>query len=641
MKLTRIAENARRKYATLVFFAAFCGMLCLPSKVSAFTQNSARAIPVGHEWVTRIAFYELLKPHGIRDPKWKNSWNNDPRKSWNNRRKAQNTDLSKAMGTIQRIVNNNQYRRSFLNKPLNDKALYKTFGVDHRVIFSAIMGVRWVDLSGYNVGIEMVSNLDCWSAVNQDAQGVQTHHFLREWNESGPEGGIKAIKRAHTDFKRFFVAAVVAYGKQNEFDLTTIMDGGLWRAKANVLLPYFLLGRAFHLFQDSFSLEHAIRSQDDDFRSVREVKSYCCTPGSEQHKHDNISILDYTSDDVIWKESLILSDISWYKKWENYKPANMKDLPLVAVEGTKDVWAAFFRAAMGNGNNAARMKAAAEKEADHLIQNWLSYSEEGVRNWYKDPSHRDHTYVAPDGTGSRKCFEVAKIKTASLTEHIDKLRFEQCKCLYNLGPVAGYEDAYDDHLMLPLVWRYAGSPYPYADVPLSFSNPPNNFDPKVYTYRNRLKVRNIDISYEGKTLCIPRKANLEKLKDVTDIGNYVGNEAPVMWRHPGRGWVKLELEMIGENDRFFLRVKRDPRFFVVPTSIKGTAILWPDSEGVAYYLSKPATHDGKWSIRARTVYPGQHFKRQAGWGKTKEIYVEKQQPDSWDNYKWDVSIWNR
>ncbi|MEM7037421.1 MAG: hypothetical protein AAF570_10610, partial [Bacteroidota bacterium] len=622
------------------FVAAFWGLLCFPSKVSAFTQYSAEVIPFGHEWVTRIAFYELLKPHDFRDPKWHNSWNDDPRNQWNNRRKAQNPNLQKVKRAIRRIFWNDKYWHSFLQRGLDEKVLYETFGVDHRVVFSAIMGVRWVDLSGYNVAIEMESDNDCWSAVNQDAAGVQTHHFLREWNESGPEGGIKAIKRAHADFKRFFVDAVMAYARQGEFDLTTIMDGGLWRAKANVLLPYFLLGRAFHLFQDSFSMEHAIRSEEDDFRSIREVKSYCCTPGSEQHKHDNASILNYTNHDVIWKEHLGNFPL-WQNNWELFKPGNMKDLPLVAVEGTKDVWAAFFRAALGNRNNAAKMKTAAQKEADHLIANWLSYSEAGVRNWYKDSSHRDHTYVGPNGEGFNSCREVAHFKKPTLAAHIAALKKEQNKCIYNTEPVIGYDAVYDDHLMLPLVWRYKGSVHPYSVAPLSFAAPPNNYEPKAPAQREHQKVRNIEISYKGVTLCVKRDVDLEKLLDVTNWRNYTKNEAPVHWRRPGDDWVKLELEMIGENDKFYLRVKHDPRYFLVPTSVTGTVILWPDSEGFAYTLSQPSSYGGKWSIKAKDLDPVQHFKREAGWDSEKKVFVEKEQADSWDNYKWDVKIWNR
>lgn len=641
MKLTISAPVGRPKRTIFVLLFTLCGMLCIPTKVSAFTQYCAEVIPFGHEWITRIGFYELLESHNFRDPVRSNLWDNDPRKSWNNHRKAQNTDLDRVAEAIHAIYFDDSNLKTFHNQLLEGKKHYKTFGVENRLVFSAIMGVRWVDLSGYNVAIEMGSGVDCWSAVNQDAAGVQTHHFLREWNESGPEGGIKAIKRAHADFKQFFVDAVMAYAKQGKHNLITIMDGGLLREKVNVLLPYFLLGRALHLFQDSFSLEHAVRSEDDNFRSVREVKSYCCTTGSEQHKHNSISILDYTNHDVIWKEHLGEFP-DWQNNWELFQPGNMKELPLVAVEGTKDVWAAFFRAALENENDPAKMKMAAEKEADKLISNWLSYSEDGVRNWYKDPNHRDHTYVGPDTTGLGNCLKVAHFKKPTIAEHIKALKKERNKCIFNTVPVDGYDDYYDEHLNLPLVWKYKKSAYPYLVAPTSFKDVPSGFDPK-HIPRDHKRVRNIDISYQGKTLCINTSADLDKLSDVDDFGNYLQNLAPVKWTTPTPtgDWIKLELEMIGENDSFFLRVKHDPRFFVVPTSLEGTLILWPDSEKFAYNLSKPASYNGKWSIKAYVLNTVQHMKREAGYGDTKKIFVEGLLGDSWENYYWDVRIWDR
>jgi hypothetical protein len=43
------------------------------------------------------------------------------------------------------------------------------------------------------------------------------------------------------------------------------------------LKAYFLLGRALHIVQDSFSLFHGKR-QGPDFHSLVQVNSYVCTP---------------------------------------------------------------------------------------------------------------------------------------------------------------------------------------------------------------------------------------------------------------------------------------------------------------------------------------------------------------------------
>ncbi len=102
---------------------------------------------------------------------------------------------------------------------------------------------------------------------------------------------------------------------------------------ATVDLNYFLFGRAVHLFQDAFSSEHIVRIPEDNYERIREVKSYLCTAGCEQHSHSQDAVIDFTSGDVIWKVGT-RSKVGW----ENYKTSNMKPDPLVALEATKDLW---------------------------------------------------------------------------------------------------------------------------------------------------------------------------------------------------------------------------------------------------------------------------------------------------------------
>src|SRR5260370_3875733 len=95
-------------------------------------------------------------------------------------------------------------------------------------------------------------------------------------------------------------------------------DGGAADSTAvDVDRNYFLFGRAVHLFEDSFSSEHTVRIPAD-YTRVRQVKSYLCAKGSEQHSHSMDAVLDYSSGDVIWLPGTGLDP-----SWNPYKSSNM------------------------------------------------------------------------------------------------------------------------------------------------------------------------------------------------------------------------------------------------------------------------------------------------------------------------------
>jgi hypothetical protein len=110
-------------------------------------------------------------------------------------------------------------------------------------------------------------------------------------------------------------------------------------------------------------------------------------------------------------------------------------------------------------------KAAAEKEADTLIKNWLSFNETEVLNWYKDESHKDATYVLAStekggpgvkGVTQQACLDgLGKGKNLNHDAIVTKTDHEQAMCLYNTLPWPGYSDELDtsQHTWFARKWR--------------------------------------------------------------------------------------------------------------------------------------------------------------------------------------------
>jgi hypothetical protein len=265
----------------------------------------------------------------------------------------------------------------------------------YKAVYDAIVGERWVDIAGYNVaGGNLPGNINCWDAVAQEPAEVQYDHFMRRYDDVAEHGGVDAANRSRDRFITYFVAAAMAPP-----EVMSVYDGGGAGSTAvDVDRNYFLFGRAVHLFEDSFSSEHTVRIAADNYTRIRQVKSYLCAPGSELHSHSQAAIMNYSSGDVVWKPGT-----QFNPSWKSYKASNMKDSALVAVEATKDLWAAFIR------TMAAPMEvreAKARQEANTLVNNWLSYDQHEMKNWYNDESHRDDTYVlAPGQTGKGRTVE--------------------------------------------------------------------------------------------------------------------------------------------------------------------------------------------------------------------------------------------
>lgn len=142
----------------------------------------------------------------------------------------------------------------------------------------------------------MIGKVDCFDAAAQEPVEVQYDHFMRRYDDRSGSGGVKAATGSRQRFIQYFVAAAMAPKTTMK-----VWDGGGYSALTEVDRNYFLFGRAAHLFEDAFSSEHTVRIADDNYERVRQVKSYMCAAGSEQHTHSNAKIFDYSSGDVIWK----------------------------------------------------------------------------------------------------------------------------------------------------------------------------------------------------------------------------------------------------------------------------------------------------------------------------------------------------
>ncbi len=420
-----------RKLLSLFLGTTSCIALSVP--VHAFTQKGAgteisNGIPMGHEWVTRLSALELLGGDPIMPPD-----PNDPRKNWT-KGKAKNLDLSSpgARAEVARIM----------GVDYHDKIFQSTY----KVVYDTIVGERWVDLAGYNVTTSMLGNINCFDAVAQEPVEIQYDHFMRRYDERGGEGGATAAANSRERFVQYFVAAAMAPQTTMK-----VWDGGGYSELVTVDRNYFLFGRAAHLFEDSFSPEHTVRMSDDNFESVRQVKSYMCAAGSEQHTHSNEKIFNYTSGDVIWKPGTGLDP-----SWSAYKPSNMKTVALVATEASKDLWAAFIRSM---GTPIAQREQWARQEAKHLVDNWLAFDKDKLSHWYDIEAHRDDTYVLTDGqTGKGQtvaaCMQKLGVASGKQEDKVRQLEADQKTCLYNVVAEEGYADLFDPAFHMPFNWRW-------------------------------------------------------------------------------------------------------------------------------------------------------------------------------------------
>jgi len=529
------------------------------SSAGRFTQSVSlgvgNVVPMGHEWLTRMAAIELIgvsprTPPDLPDP-------NDPRIGWRpGTGGAWNTGLNTpgAQAELARIK----------SQPIGDTR----YASRYKFVYDAIIGERWVDLAGYSVA----QSKSCWDAVAQEPAEVQYDHFMRRYDDTGPQGGVRAAKTSQQRFIEYFVAAATA-----PQTTISVYDGGVTSSAVSVDKNYFLFGRAMHLFQDSFSSEHTVRTPNDNYIKVRQVKSYLCALGSEQHTHKISAILDYSSGDVIWKSTV---DGRLNPSWDAYKASNMKPTALVASEATKDLWAAFIRTM---GLPANQREAAARAEATTLVAHWLSYDEAEMLAWYNDPARRDATYVLAAGqTGKGKtqveCMKDLDVGTTDQQAYVRKLEATQRQCLYNAIPWAGYSDQFDPQTHMWYSWRWRNGPLaPMSPVPNGWQIPNPPADAGV-----RVRIK-----------------SLANNKYMTAPGGVVADS--LIYNRDG---APLDFVMVGPKNQASFRSSVNPLLFLDYRAVTGAGKLFaPGTADPATYDLQPA---GK-GRSIRNTYWNQYF----------------------------------
>lgn len=525
--------------------AALISSLGAQSPAWAFTQSVeggiGNVIPMGHEWVTRMAGVEMLgyplgSPPDVRDP-------SDPRVGW---RPGTGAAWNIGLPTpgAQAVA------QSIKAQPWNDTR----YAARYKAVYDAIVGERWVDFAGYNV----ITSKTCWDAVDQEPAAIQYDHFMRRYDDNNGGGGVTAASTSQQRFIAYFTAAAMAAPMS-----ISVYDGGAaGSAAVSVDRNYFLFGRAVHQFEDSFSSEHTVRSPKDNYIQVQQVKSYVCALGSEQHTHSIPAILDYSSGDVIWKSTV---DSRLNPTWFAYKPSNMKPVALVAVEATKDLWAAFIRTLGVPMNQRA---AAAQLEATTLVGHWLSYKDGDMKTWYADPSHRDASYVLGSGeTGKGKtqaqCMAGLDVGTTDQLTYVRRLEVEQRKCLYNVTPWAGYSDQFDPQLHTWYSWRWLNGPLaPLSDPPATWRIPNLPADSGINVRIKSLANQKYMIAPSG----------------ITD-GSWIYN----------RDGAAIPFVLVGPKDRAMLRAAANPLLFLDYRAATGAVKLYaPGAAEPASYDLKPA-----------------------------------------------------
>ncbi len=398
----------------------------LASAALGFTQGGAwygAATPQGHEWLTVHAGLAVLGQEASTDARLKA------------RTFVHAEDLSVPAHAVSVIKQH----------PLDET----TYGSRYQAVAGAVFGQRWVDLAGFSLLKNMFSpsnatSENCWFGVAQDPDHVQHDHFLRQSDEPGGDGAVRAIRDSIARFQRYFVYAAIAGHVDGE--KITAWDGGMEKQEIVADRNYFYFGRAVHLFQDSFSPEHGMRSAAEGYKKLHGIKTFVCTKGSDEH-----SKLDPLSVKRLWSQTSAALygaqgprdlDIIFTSVGTGHTAAGLTDPALAALEASKDLWAAFFRVMSVPRKDR---KAAALKAADRLSRYWMSMDEAEVK-----------ARQLPAGHSPGKCEkDQVKIKAA--------LR----KCLYNIVPKAGSD--YDPSLHLPYHWERKHDLY--------FSVPPASWKP--------------------------------------------------------------------------------------------------------------------------------------------------------------------
>ncbi|MGB8328556.1 MAG: hypothetical protein WCE62_00405 [Polyangiales bacterium] len=159
-----------------------------------------------------------------------------------------------------------------LNEWLVDEGLVEEALPDPQlfVLFSLIVGVRAPDTRGRSA-TDLATQRSIHASPDPEAQYV---HALRAPEDDEPDGSDAAVMGTRASIRRFFSEAAAAARAPSDaqiseapftIDFYDLFQVETWR-------PAFLLGKALHTLQDSFS--HSIRADALDFRMIVHVLNY-------------------------------------------------------------------------------------------------------------------------------------------------------------------------------------------------------------------------------------------------------------------------------------------------------------------------------------------------------------------------------
>lgn len=399
---------------------------------NAFTQGAGiqgiGITPQGHEWITVRSALEVLGDERGDAP-------NDPRNAilpnGSPFPRAENAQLSPALID------------AFKQNRVNES----TYGAKYQGVLAAVLGERWVDIGGFNVAKAQVASVNCFDAVAQLPDDVQHDHFCRMRGEAGGTGAVSGIKDSIARFTDYFVAAAIAPA-----GTIKAWDGGGISDKIETDRNYFLFGRAIHLFEDSFSADHAVRFAEDGYKKVHGIKTYLCTLRSDQHSHTRPLAIDFRVD---YNE---VGDVIWHSRNLDWTPANVKLNALTSIEGMKDAWAAFIRVM---ALPIEQREKAARFEAERVVHTWVGFDPEEVKNRYDDP-------LAPQKIPTFVTDQAACDQTIGGVGIMEQINSNRAICVYNIKPIDGTTER-DRHLHIPYRWDWKSS--------FRFLDPPSGFDP--------------------------------------------------------------------------------------------------------------------------------------------------------------------
>ncbi|QPJ66313.1 MAG: hypothetical protein G3M78_13285 [Candidatus Nitrohelix vancouverensis] len=420
------------KLIPVILFSVILSLLPTQPAFS-FTQFTSKPVPspMGHEWLTRLGAEKILDL------------------------KKLNTLMSRVQKLSDIPLDKGEVKRIYSEKVEDGR-----FESTYMAVYSAIIGQRFVDFGGTRVGAT-ANDRQCFDAVAQEPVSAYMDHFMRSPHDKNAIGGVQAIQRARNKFVKVFVEAAMAEPKS-----MVVKDGGIIPGLVTVESNYFLFGRAVHLFQDSFSLDHVVRLPEDDFMKVRNLKGYGCTAGVEEHNHKIIQnvILNASAGDVVWNERNPLEtyyaarySITWIGYGEEY----MKPNAVVAANATAELWGAFIRTM---GQNRSNRESFARKEAQALADKWLNYDESEMLAWYDDEANRDDTYLLADDNSPASRGKGRKVEDctssngetglAGKIKHEETIATNRLICLASIEAVPGYDDLYDPYLLIPFNWQW-------------------------------------------------------------------------------------------------------------------------------------------------------------------------------------------